>query len=178
MNTPLKNITTFLILGLLLAFPRFAQANSMSDKISAKNAKHFTEQFIVGGQPSESDLTVLAKNGVKVIINLRGKGEFTDFDEKAKVEALGMNYIAIPVDGAAGVNKDNLVLFSSAIANQQQAFVHCASGNRVGAMFALDAHFNHNANIEEAIALGKKAGLTRLESKVRKVMSPTKNQIK
>lgn len=85
-----------------------------------------------------------------------------------------MNYISIPIAGASGINHENLKLFCKAIANQEQAFVHCVSGNRVGAMFALDAHFNHNNNLEEAITLGSKAGLTRLESTVRKVISNKK----
>jgi len=170
-------MTNFLKINIPLIFVLFsifsisAQTNNIIVKISAKNAKHYTEQFIVGGQPSEADLTVLAKNGIKTVINLRGKGEFSDFDEKEKVEALGMSYISIPMAGAAGVNKENLALFTAAIANQERAFVHCASGNRVGAMFALDAHFNHSADISDAIALGRKSGLTRLENKVRKIIA-------
>ena len=164
-------ITTTLFFVRFAIFSTSAQVYDVSGEISAKNAKLYTEQFIVGGQPSEADLTVLAKNGFKTVINLRGNGEFTDFDEKAKVEALGMIYISIPMAGAAGVNKKNLALFSTAIANQAQAFVHCASGNRVGAMFALDAHFNHHASIAEAIIIGKKSGLTSLESKVRKILA-------
>jgi uncharacterized protein (TIGR01244 family) len=149
----------------------FTYAHDISNEISAKNAKQYTEQFIVGGQPTEADLTALAKNGIKTVINLRGVGEFSKFAEKAKVEALGMNYIAIPIDGADGINKENLTLFSAAIKNKSKTFVHCASGNRVGAMFALDAYYNDHANVEEAVVIGKKAGLTRLENKVRKVMA-------
>jgi len=164
--------TTFITFFIfLITFSGFSQGHNISEKISAKNAKQYTHQFIVGGQPSESDLILLSKNGIKTVINLRGDGEFTDFDEKSKVETLGMTYIAIPVDGASGVNHSNLALFSTAIKTQQKAFVHCASGNRVGAMFALDAYFNHNNSINEAIAIGKKSGLTRLEGKVRKVIS-------
>jgi uncharacterized protein (TIGR01244 family) len=148
----------------------FTYAHDITDEISAKNAKQYTEQFIVGGQPTEADLKTLAKSGIKTIINLRGIGEFSEFAEKAKVEALGMNYIAIPINGADGVNKDNLILFSAAIKNKNKTFVHCASGNRVGAMFALDAYYNNHSDVEEAIDIGKKSGLTRLENKVRKVM--------
>jgi len=172
MTKPLKTIFfTFIIF--MFTFSAFGQAHNISEKISAKNASQYTQQFIVGGQPSENDLIILSKNGIKTVINLRGDGEFTDFDEQAKVEALGMKYITVPIAGAAGVNKENLALFSTAIASKQQAFVHCASGNRVGAMFALDAYFNYNSSIEEAIALGKKSGLTRLENRVRKVISTT-----
>jgi protein tyrosine phosphatase (PTP) superfamily phosphohydrolase (DUF442 family) len=140
------------------------------DKITAKNVQQFTQQFITGGQPSENDLVVLSKSGVKTIINLRVNNEFDDFDEKAEVEALGMNYITIPILGASGINNENLKLFSAAIDNKEQTFIHCASGNRVGAMFALDAYFNHEKSLKEAISIGKKSGLTRLESTVKKVI--------
>ena len=169
MNNSIIVFTTLCIL--IFSFSSFAQTTSIVDKISVKNAQQYTQQFITGGQPSKSDLVRLSESGVKTVINLRSDGEFNDFDEKEKVEALGMNYIAIPIAGASEISKVNLKLFSAAIANKEQAFVHCASGNRVGAMFALDAHFNHNKSVEEAIIEGKKTGLTRLESTVRKVMA-------
>jgi uncharacterized protein (TIGR01244 family) len=156
---------------LLISLPGYTQQKINIEKLSAKNAQQFTPQLIVGGQPSEIDLVVLSKNGIKTIINLRGDEEFNDFDEKAKVKALGMHYIAIPIAGASGVNHENLKLFSAAIKNKEQVFVHCASGNRVGAMFALDAHFNQHLSVEEAVAIGKKSGLTRLDTTVRKVMT-------
>ncbi|MBA6252753.1 MAG: hypothetical protein ACI9O3_000309 [Colwellia sp.] len=168
MNIQASVVITFLILMFTLS--GFSQANDVSDKLSAKNATQYSQQFIIGGQPSESDLIMLSKSGIKTVINLRGTGEFDDFDEQAKVEALGMNYIAIPISGASDINKENLTLFTAAITNKEQAFVHCASGNRVGAMFALDAHFNHNKSIDEAIVTGKKAGLTSLEATVKKVL--------
>lgn len=163
-----KVFTAFFIL--ILSFASYAHDNNFIDNLSIKNGQQFTEKFIVGGQPSESDLVILSKNGIKTVINLRGNGEFNDFDEKTKVEALGMQYVAIPISGAAGINHENLAIFTTAIAKKEKAFVHCASGNRVGAMFALDAHINNDKNVEEAILVGKKAGLTRLESTVRKVM--------
>jgi protein tyrosine phosphatase (PTP) superfamily phosphohydrolase (DUF442 family) len=45
--------------------------------------------------------------------------------------------------------------------------VHCASGNRVGALLALRASLN-GADDEQALALGREGGLTRLEGLVRK----------
>ncbi|TWX55761.1 fused DSP-PTPase phosphatase/NAD kinase-like protein [Colwellia hornerae] len=168
MNKQASIFLTFVILMLTLS--GFTQANNVSNNLSAKNAKQYSEQFIIGGQPSENDLIILSKSGIKTVINLRGTDEFDDFDEQAKVEALGMNYIAIPISGASDINKENLALFTAAIKNTEQAFVHCASGNRVGAMFALDARFNHNKSIDEAIVTGKKAGLTSLEATVKKVI--------
>ena len=46
------------------------------------------------------------------------------------------------------------------------AMVHCASGNRVGAMLALKAAWIDGASPEEALQLGVDAGLTRLHDRV------------
>ena len=165
----IKIFTVFLIL--ITSFSGCTLKNDTIERISAKNVQQFTPQIIVGGQPSELDLVILSESGIKTIINLRSDGEFNDFDEKAKVEALGMTYITIPISGASDINSENLISFSNAIENQEETFVHCASGNRVGAMFALDAHFNHDKSLEEAITIGKKSGLTRLEATVRKVIT-------
>jgi uncharacterized protein (TIGR01244 family) len=169
MNNTARVFTVFFILT--LSFSNYAlTSNSVMEKISAKNIQQYSPQFIIGGQPNENDLLILSKSGIKTVINLRGEGEFNGFNEQAKVEALGMNYIAVPINGAGGINKENLALFTTAISNQEKKFVHCASGNRVGAMFALDAHFNHDKNIEAAITTGKISGLTSLESAVRKII--------
>jgi len=169
---PKVKFFTYLILltGFIFAIPTQATDN-FANTMSAKNASYYTERFIVGGQPNITDINLLAKHQIKTVINLRGQGEFTDFDEKAKVEALGMTYISIPVSGASEVNLDNLRLFRDAIRNiKGKTFVHCASGNRVGAFFALDAYINDKKSAEAAIAIGKKAGLTRLEKRVKEVI--------
>ena len=53
----------------------------------------------------------------------------------------------------------------------EAAVLYCGSGNRVGALIALRAHLIEGIGAEEALALGKEAGLTRLEPKVREALS-------
>jgi hypothetical protein len=48
--------------------------------------------------------------------------------------------------------------------------VHCASGNRVGALLALRANRLEGASPEDALELGLDAGLTRLEPAVREAL--------
>jgi hypothetical protein len=45
--------------------------------------------------------------------------------------------------------------------------LHCASSNRVGALLAMKAFYLDDATPEEALALAKKAGITRMEPSVR-----------
>ena len=45
--------------------------------------------------------------------------------------------------------------------------IHCASGNRVGALLALRANLIQGKSASEALAFGKAAGLTTLEDAVK-----------
>ncbi len=161
----LKNIhQLFIILCyFFMISPVMAEKINLLETLELKNAKNYTEKYITGGQPSVKDLTLLAKHGVKTVINLRTKKEFTQFDEKKIVESLGMKYISIPVAGKNGINQQNLTLFNQALGqNKNKTLVHCASGNRVGAFFALDAFNYKGKSATEAMIIGKKTGLTRL----------------
>ena len=167
-------IKTLLIVNLcLLAF--FAMANGSLDQLAAslslKNSQAYSQKYITGGQPSVSDLKKLATAGVEVVINLRGKGEFLIFNEQQIVEQLGMKYISIPVSNAQDISTESITKFHQSLAFVEgKALVHCATGNRVGAFFALESHQFNNKSLEQAIQIGKQAGLTRLEKYVEKVI--------
>lgn len=130
---------------------------------------HPTEQIISGGQPSENDLRVMAHNGTKHIINLRPINEPVSFNEKELVEELGMTYHSLPISGAGDITKNNAQQLDTFLAsvNGEAAFVHCASGNRVGALIATRAYLIQNQSLEDSIAEGKRWGLTSLEQTVR-----------
>ena len=49
--------------------------------------------------------------------------------------------------------------------------LHCASGNRVGALFAVDAGLNQNIAVEEALQIGRDSGMTRLETVVKQILN-------
>lgn len=86
----------------------------------------------------------------------------------AEVEKLGMTFVAIPVDGAEGVTEANSRALATALEEADQPIVvHCGSGNRVGALFAFKAYHVDGRTAEEALVIGKGAGLTRLEPVVR-----------
>jgi uncharacterized protein (TIGR01244 family) len=179
----IKMTNTLLLLS-LLTFATLANTELTSkamgtpliEQLSLKNAKSFSSMIITGGQPVVADLTLLAQKGMKKVINLRPIDEFSAFDEKNTVESLAMEYIHIPVKGAQGINKANLALFSKALAvnEDQKTFVHCASGNRAGALFALHAYFNQKQSLESAIEIGHKAGMTSLEKRVRALIAKEK----
>jgi len=136
-----------------------------------KNPGHPLPHITTGGQPSLADLEKLKKQGVKTVISLRPVAEEGGFDEQAAVEALGMTFVRLPIAGRAGVTLDAAKSFNEIMNGLEgKALVHCASSNRVGAMFALREHMN-GASADKALKLGEKAGLSSLKPIVQGLMS-------
>jgi protein tyrosine phosphatase (PTP) superfamily phosphohydrolase (DUF442 family) len=83
-----------------------------------------------------------------------------------------MDYINIPVSGARGITSQNSQALIKALSDSSKypVMIHCASGNRVGALFALDAAQRAKLPVEEAINIGKQSGMTRLEGVVKNII--------
>lgn len=124
---------------------------------------------LIGGQPDQAALRAAAAAGVRVVVNLRTDEEVIDYDQAALVNELGMRYVHLPIYGPADLTPENARTFGEILdeIGGQPALVHCASGNRVGAMYALHAGTELGMDAEAAIELGKAHGLTRLEDAVR-----------
>ena len=122
------------------------------------------------GQPDEAAFKVFADSGYAAVIDLRTNGEERGLDEQVVVERLGMDYVSLPI-GGDGISFDNARVLDKLLSGYDRpVLVHCASGNRVGALLALRASLN-GADDAAAIELGKQGGLTRLEPKVREILS-------
>jgi len=120
-------------------------------------------QAVSTGQPDAEILALAKEAGFTTVVDMRRPTEDRGMDEAAEVAALGMRYIALPVDGANGVTYDNAAELDKILAAADgPVLLHCASGNRVGALHALSKKMA-GASSEDALAAGKAAGLTRLE---------------
>ena len=76
-----------------------------------------------------------------------------------------MTFVSIPITSADDLTEESAQSLSEALAaTEGPAVVHCASGNRVGALFALKAFYVDDMSAEEAVAFGKESGMTRLGS--------------
>ncbi len=129
------------------------------------------EGVLTGGQPTAEQLEELGRAGFKTVINLRRPSEPGLEDEAARVEALGMRYVSIPVGGADDLTEEKVRALTAALAaSPGPTLVHCASGNRVGALLALKAFWLDGAGPEQALETGLAAGLTRLEPAVREIV--------
>ncbi|MCB1671872.1 MAG: protein tyrosine phosphatase family protein [Gammaproteobacteria bacterium] len=161
---------------LLLLVALGAQAQSLDvnlvNNAGLMNLKSPEAQVFSTGQPTQEQLQALADAGVKHVINLRPASEM-EFDEKAVVESLGMMYHSIPISGAQDVTHENAASLSSMLSamSGQPVLVHCASGNRVGALMAVSAADTRGLSVDAAVEEGQRWGLTRLESAVRTTLS-------
>lgn len=159
------------MLGLFLLAPVSFADDELVLALEIENPHVLDSNILTGGQPSREDLSLLKSKGFGVVVNLRTSDEPQQFDEAEEVSSLGMKYFQIPVSASIGISRDNAEKLND-ILKQSQApvLVHCASGNRVGALFALRAYFIEGLSAETSLDLGQKAGLTRLKPLVRQIL--------
>lgn len=124
--------------------------------------------YLSTGQPDVSTLEAIAAAGYAGVVDLRTADEARGYDEAGTATALGLRYVSLPVAGPADVTWENAAALDRVLADMEgPVLLHCASGNRVGALFALRAS-TAGASDEEALEVGRRAGLTRLEGAVRR----------
>ncbi|MGH8085877.1 MAG: beta-lactamase hydrolase domain-containing protein [Lysobacter sp.] len=124
---------------------------------------------IATGKLDAADVASLEAMGIRHVVDLSLDGETPDFDEAAAVRAQGMAYSNLPLRGAADLTLDNVQAFDRLLRESPRpVLVHCASGNRVGAIAALRAAWLEDRSVEEAITIGRAWGLTGLEDAVRR----------
>ena len=139
---------------------------SLAQSTATQNRKDPLPNITTAGQPSAEQLAAAAKSGIKTIIDLRGVNEDRGMDEKATVEKLGMSYVTLPVEGSPGVTYANATALDKLLAGAQKpVLIHCATGNRVGALLALRDKQSGASN-EAALALGVASGLAGLKPAV------------
>lgn len=125
--------------------------------------------ILSAGRLAPADIERVRDAGVRQIIDLTPDAETPDFDEAAVVRAAGLAYANLPLSGPADLTLENVQTFDALLrAAKRPVLVHCASGNRVGAMAALRAGWVDGHSTEEAITVGKAWGLKGLEMEVRR----------
>ena len=140
--------------------------------IDIPNAQMPFPGILTGGQPSGQHLEQARDAGFKLVINTRGIGEPGTDIEPSYVEELGMSYLHLPVSGPADITVETAKALTDALESAAgPVMVHCASGNRVGALFALKAFHIEGLSREDALTVGRSAGLTGMEPFVSSLLS-------
>jgi uncharacterized protein (TIGR01244 family) len=116
-----------------------------------------------GGATETAALEGLKADGFKSVINLRLADErgANVAENEAKAKALGLNYFHLPLSGAAPdpAIVDQFLTVVSNTANQP-VFIHCASANRVGAVWLVKRVMQDGWTVDKATSEAKLIGLS------------------
>lgn len=126
---------------------------------STYNVHRFGKIYLAG-QPSADDFVTAKKEGIKTVINLRTPGEMR-FDEKAVLKDLGLEYHYLPF-AAPDTLKDEIFEKSLKVLGdrkKQPVLLHCASANRVGAIWLAHRVLTDKVPYDKALKEAKDVGL-------------------
>ncbi len=160
-----------LLLLLVLAVPATAGVPETVDPAEIPAYRLLRPGLAAAGQPSPQALARLGEMGFRTVVNLRTEKEGASA-EAPVVAAQGLRYVWIPITADS---------FSLADAEAVQkvlvdpsagpVLLHCASANRVGAVWSV-LQSKSGKSLEEALASGRTAGLhsATMEAAVRRVL--------
>ena len=154
-GTPVRVIAALAFLIALTA-ASVAKTDPAFASIKIKNFGQMDDRFYRGGQPKPEDLKDLASIGIKTVINLRD--DFEPWEQQA-VEAAGMRYVSIPMDGHAYPSKETVNAFLKVVNDPETGkfFAHCAGGkHRTGSMGAVYRYTHDHWNYDQVYAEMKK----------------------
>lgn len=148
-------VTVFLLIAL--------QGPVKETLAGASNVTRVDATVACAGATSVEAFPELKKRGFASIVNLRREGEpGADIPgAKAAAAAAGLAYIHIPVDGSnPSAESANEFLRAVTNAANQPVYIHCASANRVGAMWLIKRVVTDGWDIDRAVAEAEAIGLT------------------
>ncbi|WP_299592501.1 sulfur transferase domain-containing protein [uncultured Microbulbifer sp.] len=130
------------------------------DKMGAEvvNYNRLRPNLATGGSIDLGAVDSLKQKGFRTIIDLRTPAEGTA-EERAAVEAAGMAYVNLPI--AKGAPTEAQITRLAELLEDDSAapvLLHCASGNRVGAGWAI-YRVRNGIPLEIAIEEGRTAGM-------------------
>jgi protein tyrosine phosphatase (PTP) superfamily phosphohydrolase (DUF442 family) len=135
-------------------------ANLQPGQLGSTRNVHAFGNSLLCGQPSVEDFAVAKGRGIEVVITLRESGEI-DWDEAAVVKQLGMEFHSL---GFGGPDSLTVEIFERSLpllaaADRKPVMLHCASANRVGAVWLAHRVLNDGIAVELARQEAKTVGL-------------------
>ncbi len=128
--------------------------------------------WVAAGQPSEARVREVVETGA-TIISLRLETE-DPFDEEGLIDSLGGEFIRYPTSSPdydqVAFREAMYDLYDQQLDAGKIVYLHCASSNRVGASWALYQAERKGVPAEDAIEMGRQAGMGGLETRVREVL--------
>ena len=140
--------------------------------------RHPLPGLLTGGLRPDTDLERLAAAGVRTLVDLRTAAEIEPGFAAAALDA-GLAYFALPIAGEADLDLGAARALHEILsrAEARPVALACASGNRSGALLAVERFWLGGESPQDALRLGRDAGLTRLEPSVRLLLGVAPPQV-
>ncbi len=127
-------------IALLIALPwsAFAEAPAVPPPAGIQNFHKVDANVYRGAQPTPDGLRILARLGIRTVIDLRLPREGADLEAKT-VSDLGLHYVHIPLNGFEAPSNANVVKALGIMEDSSQGpvFIHCRRGaDRTGTVVA------------------------------------------
>lgn len=121
---------------------------------------HAFDDIYLAGQPNVADFQEFKKRGVKSVLNLRTKEEMS-FDEGKTLKELGLEYHHVPIASPDALTDENFDKLRKLLNEKEQRplLLHCASANRVGAVWLAYRTLDGGLPYEDALSEAKTVGL-------------------
>ena len=128
--------------------------------------------LLTTAQPTAEQVAELQALGYDRFISFQVANEPGAGWEEAGIPGAGGTFQRIPVGSPDDLTRENVQALAAALESTdgEDTVLYCASSNRVGAMLALKAFWLDGASPEEALSLGRRAGMRALEPDVRRIM--------
>ena len=116
--------------------------------------------MFLASQPEKEDFSHAKDGGIKTVLNLRASSE-TDWDEAAFVKELGLGYHNIPIKSPDSLTDETIEKVRGILRDKEKRplLVHCASANRVGAVWLAHRVLDGGLSYEDALKEAKTVGL-------------------
>lgn len=172
-----KLLAPFLLLGGALCLascasvdPGSTQARAAVPAEAGTPLHQVSDRLYTAGQPAPAQWADIRAAGVTTVINLRPAQEMAGRNEAAEVAAAGLEYHQLDVAGPQDISRAKAAQVQAWISDAPgPVLLHCASGNRAGALLALIAA-SDGMPAEDAVELGRLGGMTSMEAPVREVL--------
>lgn len=142
------------------------------------HAKFIENEVLASGQPTADQIVNLSHAGYRTDIDLRRPAEARGFNEPRAAAAAGLDYVNIPVSLKL-LDRATIDRFIRSFATAKRpVLVHCASSNRVGALYYAYLVEHEGVAPAEAMQRALKAGLHEpaLIKKVRGLVDEAESQ--
>jgi tyrosine-protein phosphatase SIW14 len=152
--------------AILLTVPVLVRAQNPNPHAGIENFHQVNDHVYRGAQPGPEGWNGLAKMGISTVIDLRREDEHDIQEERRVVEAAGMHYVNVPMNGvvAPSPEKVTMILKMLDAGSAGKVFVHCKRGaDRTGAVIACyRISHDHWAN-KRALHEAESYGMSRLQ---------------